>query len=1203
MKSILRGFLVLVVFITFFCTYFTRVSAEVFTYSSSSSGIKARVHTQSDISQVPSWLTYNFNDVWPLWSNPIFVDTHSWKKTQLPANGNFTSSEFKNDFYFLNTGTAAILNVQGSAQASESDVDPTYLEAFKSDLRDFHSNAWYKNGTRTFVRAKFNMGGVHSKSQIKKATLYLASDNVSKFWINGKIYGNKDGSLSHGCPGFESSSYLISKGLYSYDVKDLLEPGKNILAFNFVNVNPCGNSYHPMGLQFYLYVEYTNENIPPVCGTLTKSPNQSYYLPQTNVSLVANATDADGDNLHYTNWQVLSPLGSGEKGYFSTSTARRDVTYKTPKNATTETVTFTVSDGKAGGTVTCKNPITTKETFRCSETSQCVLDATGSFNSFKACSDSCQTKYTCNSNNQCVTSTNGEYSSIGACQTECKADVSCNKINFSKNGTTATVSANVNNFTSDITTYSWDSSYSSKSITIPHSNGECSSPGNCTMFQKNTSYTVPSVTYNLPPTGIVDTLTLKINNNPNIICTYDIGGKDIALDIEKDNYSTSVGGVVTAKLIVTPTTTFDKVYNIYLNCPGQVCRFKDIAVGNGLQRQIDYTKSANRKTQTFEFTITGVTPNNKSQITANGYAVVSNGDNYTRSDTAYVNVSSAKALSVEVKETTNYEVGSPLTYCDNFSDASLVNRESTTNIDIRSGSSTSFYQGGLPLPALVSTIPNGQYTFYVTGTEPSFGDSKEVYCTKVITDSSNYEAQRSASSFTLTSSDSTVKLIAVVGPKISTGWFKAFGGNGYALGDFSSEVPLGQKLFDLYKKIRDGVVATAVNFSGLDNTRAPNKYIKEYSNPQTQLAQFRKNIEDVYNSPKYVGANVITNLDSIKKDQNKSVFYIYEGDLTINNDFIIDSGAKTPVLYVKSNSDGVGGKVTIGEDVQRLDLYIIADKDVFIGSKQTSCSPKKQEISTSTVDYRVHTFRINNNGVWKAVSFRSTVPVVGDINQGGKKISGKPLFELTKPDDANYVEIKPYWVQSGDIAQDNEFIKYTTTLNSNDGEKSVICGDIDGSTNPTTWGGGTINGVYIPAYSNNINKEYACSETISGNVDHNLVKVVPTFPSEFLDAVCMLNGVPVDPKSDVCKGSTVANVVATWYKVTKPDDALCDNVLNLQVRGAIIANGNINIASNSPNTQQTDPSEEFYYSPDALFSNDHSGDGFKVVNIYLKSID
>ena len=1170
-------FLIVLASLLFFVTKPVDAAIQTYTISSQPGNTtKITYHELTNINQASDWLNYDFDD--SSWKKSREAWSGLWSEVSFDPNSLGTAPRGIDKFYFLNTSYAKVISERDDVEA--------------------------RSEYRMFYRTKFSLP---ENIKVEKAILYAGGDNVHSHWLNGVSIGGKNGLLDNGGCGPVNDSAGYEGGVFTFDVTNLIKGGNNILASNVVNTQLCGQ-WHPVGLQFYLIVKYDDNpqpaNTPPVCGTLTKSPNQSYYLPKTNVSLVANASDADGDNLRYTNWQVLSTLGSSDRGYFTTSTAQKNVTYKTPKLATTETLTFTVSDGKDGGTIWCQNTITTKEKFKCSETNQCVLDASGSFNSFQECSDNCQAKYTCNSNNQCVTSTTGEYSSIDACQKECKADVSCNEINFSKNSTTATISANVNNFTLDNTTYSWGSSYSSESITIPASNGECSSTGNCTMLQKNTSYTVPSVTYKLPPTGIADTLTLKINNDPNIICTYEVGGKDIVLDIEKDNYSTSVGGVVTAKLIVNPTTNFDKIYNIYLNCPGQVCRFKDIQTGDGLQRQIDYTNLANRKPKTFEFTINGVTPSNKSKITASGYAVVASGDNYTRSDTAYVSVSSSKALSAEVKETPNYGADSPLTYCDNFSDNSLVSRESITNIDIRSGSNTSFYQGGLPLPASVSTIPNGQYTFYVTGTEPSFGDSKEVYCTKVITDSSQYEPQRSASSFTLTSSDSTVKLIAVIGPKISTGWFKAFGGNGYALGDFSSEVPLGQKLFDLYQKIKDGVVATAINFSGLDNTRAPNKYIKEYSEPQTQLAQFRKNMEEAYSTPGYIGANVITDLNSIKKDQNKSVFYIYEGNLTISSDFIIDGGAKTPVLYVKANSNGNGGRVTIGEDVQLLDLYIIADKDVFIGSKQTSCSPKKQEISTSTVDYRVHTYRKSTNGVWKPVSFRSTEPTIGDLSNGGVRINGRPpLFELNKPNGANYVEIQPYWVQSGDIAQDNEFIKYITTLNNSDGEKSVICGDIDGDTDPKTWGGGEVNGVTIPPYPDNIHKQYACSETISGNVDHDLVKVVPTFPTEFLNSPCMLNGIPISPTNSSCNGSAVANVVATWYKVTNPNGALCANVLNLQVNGAIIANGSIDIAPNSPNTQQTDPSEKFYYSPDALFSNDDSSDGFKVVNIYLKSID
>lgn len=1158
--------------------FFVPVKAQIQTFTISSQGgsnTKINYHELTNISEASDWLNYGLND--SSWKNSreVWDSGGLWKEVSFDPN-TMGNAPRNNEFYFLNRSYAKVISERTDVQAP--------------------------SGYRMFYRTKFTLP---ENIKVTKAILYASGDNVHSHWINGTSVGGKNGVLNNGGCGPVNDAAGYEGGIFTLDVTDLVVGGNNILASNIVNTQLCGQR-HPVGLQFYLVVQYDDnpqpDNNPPVCGTLIKNPNQSNYLPQSSISLSANATDPDGDNLLYTNWQVISTLQASDRGYFTTSTAQKNVTYRAPKLATTETVVFMVSDGKT--TVQCQNPISTKETFRCSETNQCVLDPNGSFGSFQECSNSCQTKYTCNSNNQCVVSTNGQYSSIGACQEECKADVSCNAITFNKGTNTATVSANVNNFTSDSTNYTWSSTYSSNSFTVPSINNECNSLLSCTMLNKNTSYTLPAVTYTLPPAGVTDTITLRINNDPNNVCTYEVGGKDIILDIEKSNYTTSVGGTVTAKLIVTPTSMFNEPYNIYLNCPGQICRFKDINIGDGLQRQIDYSKVGERRVQVFDFTITGVTPNAESLISANGYATVSTGDNYTRSDTAIVNVTSAKSLAVEVKEVSNFSASSPLAYCDNFSSGELVNRDSISKIDIRSGPNTSFYNGSLPLPSAKQKIPNGDYTFYITGTEPGFSDSKEVYCTKVITDASQYDSQRAQSSFTLTSSDTNVKLIAVVGPKISTGWFKAFGGNGYAFSDFNSKVPLGQRLFSVYNKISDGFVTLFgenANFSGLDNSRTPEFNIKNYEQ-QNQLAQFIFNFEQAYTGPNFTGSKTINSLADIDKSADKTIFYVYKGDLTFDGNFEINANAKVPVIYVKSEENGNGGTVTINENVQQLDLYIIADKDVFIDSKQTTCSPEKERLSTSSVDYRVHTFRRYVSGEWLSVSFRSTIPVVGDLTQTGDMINGAgPFFTFNKPENANYAEVKPYWVQSGNVRQDNEFIKYTTTLNSTDGSKSVICGDIDGDTDPLTWSGGKVNGVEIPAYPNNIHKQYECGEIISGNVTGSQISVVPTFPEELVSSVCTIS--PTNPSNVGCNGSSVANVEVTWYKVTTPDASKCSNTLNLKVNGAIISNQNIDITPNSPNTQQTTPSEEFYYSPDPLFSDDSSADGFKVVNIYLKSLD
>lgn len=1141
------------------------------------------------------------------WNNPIIFTPSSsnwdgwWQEFSYTPNGSDPGTSYSTPkFPFFNRSSANVIQ-NGSIRAPNGQKN-YFRTKYKLPAGSTINNARVYVGVDDFAQIKLNGETVDfspyaSRYGFSSASRYDSGCNPLPVnqWVDGTPAGATGGALNYIASSDVTGTLrnVLSRTSSGADDGELIDL---LISAEILNACIVDGSDSPLGVQYALYIDYTPpKNDPPVCGTVTKSPNQTSYLPSTSVTFTSNAADPEEKTLYYS-W-----LPSSVKGVFIGNLTNKQITYRTPSTPLNEAVRYIVSDGV--NQKECSFNLSTQSKFKCQENTdgskQCILDPNGNYSDPNTCSINCTTKYSCNlRTNSCEVDPSGVYSTKPSCESDCKGDVSCSDtFIFTPNSdnTSATVTNSVNNFSSIPVSYTWSSTYSSSSF------ADCTRANTC-FASAGSNTTLPLVTYRMPPQGQEDTITLNLGNGTDI-CTYEVGGKDITLDIEKSNYTTSVGGTVTARLIVTPTSTFNEPYNIYLNCPGQICRFKDIAIGDGLQRQIDYSKIGERKTQVFDFTITGVTPNAESLISANGYATVANGDNYTRSDTALVNVTSAKSLSVEVKETSSYSSSSPLDYCENFSNGDLVNRDSITKVDIRNGPTTSFYNGDLPLPVSKQTIPNGDYTFYVTGNEPGFSDSKEVYCTKVITDSSEYDSQRSQSSFTLTSSDTSVRLIAVVGPKISTGWFKAFGGNGYAFDDFSSKVPLGQRLFDIYGKITDGFVTLFgenANFSGLDPSRSPKNYLTNYEK-QIQLTQFRSNFEQAYSGPDFTGSKTITSLDQIDKSSDKSIFYVYKGDLTFDNNFEINPNAKTPVLYVKSQENGNGGSVVINEDVQKLDLYIIADKDVLIGSKQTTCSPEKEKLSTSAADYRVHTFRRYTDGDWTSVSFRSTIPVVGDLDQPGDRISGSSAFVFEKPSDANYSEVTPYWVQSGGIRQDNEFIKYTTTLNNNDGEKSVICGDIDGDTDPLTWPGGTVNGVDIPAYPNNINKQYECGETISGSVTSSNISVVPTFPEELVSAVCTLS--PTNPSNNGCNGSSVANVEVTWYKVTTPDSSQCSNTLNLQVRGAIIANQSINITPNSPNTQQISPSEEFYYSPDALFSDDDSADGFKVVNIYLKSLD
>jgi len=196
-------------------------------YSSVDSSTKIQRHTNAS---VPSgWLDSSFDD--SSWSVPSEVVVDAWTVQDWRPNPSLDPPA-SGGFQFMRTSRPDDPQIIQSTAVVDQ-------EAFAMD----------------FVRKRF---ALPNDTVVSKAYLFVAADNIAHFWINGvRVVGTSDDHLDvqHSCE--TNNGDGVQGGIHKFDVTNRIMPGANILAGNLTNWLPCNADPHPMGMQFFLYIEYS----------------------------------------------------------------------------------------------------------------------------------------------------------------------------------------------------------------------------------------------------------------------------------------------------------------------------------------------------------------------------------------------------------------------------------------------------------------------------------------------------------------------------------------------------------------------------------------------------------------------------------------------------------------------------------------------------------------------------------------------------------------------------------------------------------------------------------------------------------------------------------------------------------------------------------------------------------------------------------
>lgn len=252
MKKII--FLVLLVL---FFSWTNKVSAIVVSVNSSVDGkTKVLVHSQDNLD--PDWLTFGYDD--STWSVPYSVwGSGLWSICKSGTIDWLPSSP--GDYPPCSYGWRFLKRTANS--------DPKIIQGNSSSVQ----GSWTR---RDFFRRKFVLP---NNIVINRAFLYSASDNLSKYWLNQQgvpVDGSNIPTNSLNNEGQCLNSWhggTVEGGIWTTEVTNYVKPGNNILAVSNHNWRLCGSS-HPMGVQFYLLIDY--DILPPTpTPTFTPTPTST----------------------------------------------------------------------------------------------------------------------------------------------------------------------------------------------------------------------------------------------------------------------------------------------------------------------------------------------------------------------------------------------------------------------------------------------------------------------------------------------------------------------------------------------------------------------------------------------------------------------------------------------------------------------------------------------------------------------------------------------------------------------------------------------------------------------------------------------------------------------------------------------------------------------------------------------------------------
>ena len=657
-------------------------------------------------------------------------------------------------------------------------------------------------------------------------------------------------------------------------------------------------------------------NNPPVCGavSLTKVPNKTYYLPNEVVSLTAgNFTDANNDPVIVTNWTSSSGVLT------NISSDKLSASYRLPSASNqSSTVSYVISDGKSN--TTCSTTFTTKLMFSCTNNA-CIQDSNGSYNTLSDCMLNCSEAnkmYSCNADGQCVLDpTNGVYSSSD-CNNACGAQqVTCNNINvvgdISIPGNPVKLSASVSNFTNTgaIVYYSWVS----EKGTIDISNDpNCNKNTKVCTMNSNLAYTTAPVDYISPFDK--DTIYFKINNSniPSCILNIDNSSqqKNISLNFEQSSYSINTGTNTSVNLLVLPLDDFNS-YALDLICSvnstGEPCpsgsyKFTENSTEDLLLENIE----AN---QTYTKNITLDFPNS-TEVTLSVFGnSVPSSPSLERSASTNLNVVSTPPLDYSVKYNSGF-LNSKSDYCSAGTGTNFDNIVLYLIAEGSEGSSVTSYDlsMGQTLPL---TINPGNYTISANLKEASL--PKEIKCVKV----NGTITESNSTNFNVVSAP--INITYIVGPVEGNTWYQAFGGSAFSKGGFINPiVDTTQKILANYANTSAGVLQTNSVLNIPQVSSMPEKYVIYPASDSLTLNHLQKLTSDL-------NASNVTKINNVSQIQygDDNNFYYYEGNLNITSNLIAPPGKKIPVVYIS-------GDIYIESSVTQLDLYLITDKSITLGS-------------------------------------------------------------------------------------------------------------------------------------------------------------------------------------------------------------------------------------------------------------------------------
>lgn len=203
------------------------------------SSTKTKVLNTTENTVKNEWLDPNFDDSsWQdskqVWSG-LWTECFDW----YPNEGDTdqpTACQPGGFVFFDPNGTNPALTIQSTSDVNRPDL------------------------AKDFFRQKFI---IPPNSIINEAYLYFSSDNTSKFWVDGNpINANQDNSLNSqddsACNG-QAKPGSFSGGINKIDIKNLINKSdeNHVVSASLLNAKHCNNTNHPMGMQFYIYVEYT----------------------------------------------------------------------------------------------------------------------------------------------------------------------------------------------------------------------------------------------------------------------------------------------------------------------------------------------------------------------------------------------------------------------------------------------------------------------------------------------------------------------------------------------------------------------------------------------------------------------------------------------------------------------------------------------------------------------------------------------------------------------------------------------------------------------------------------------------------------------------------------------------------------------------------------------------------------------------------